>query len=188
MLLFTIIHSEKVVHVPVLRNKGNEAFKEAYNNYENREAGLWLGRMYELGMYVKANRTKAKEFYEWAAEYNQSARAELERINTSGFLEANERTRNNVSNYLNNLEQFQYNMSVLNSSSNNSYGSGSNSSSSSITCRSCGGTGRCTGCSGKGKYWAEVGQYTGYYHEKETDCPICRGTGRCIECHGNGSY
>lgn len=88
-----------------------------------------------------------------------------------------------------------YNIYPLSGSTtnNNGYNSGSYNTTpsdnrySSRKCSSCGGTGDCSGCGGKGKYWQEVGQYTGHSTEKLIDCPICRGTGRCNTCHGSGS-
>lgn len=58
---------------------------------------------------------------------------------------------------------------------------------SSRSCPSCRGTGNCNSCGGVGKYWEEVGLYTGRSQEKLVDCPVCRGTGRCGTCYGKGS-
>ena len=83
-----------------------------------------------------------------------------------------------------------YNMSPSNSSNgyynNTPYNNGSNGSSS-RTCPSCRGSRNCNTCGGAGKYWEEVGQYTGNSYKKKVDCPVCYGTGRCGTCHGKGS-
>lgn len=50
-----------------------------------------------------------------------------------------------------------------------------------------GGSRNCNTCGGAGKYWEEVGQYTGNSYKKKVDCPVCYGTGRCGTCHGKGS-
>lgn len=67
----------------------------------------------------------------------------------------------------------------------NSFGSGSGSSS--RACPSCRGTRNCNTCGGVGKYWEEVGQYTGNSYKKKIDCPVCYGSGKCGTCHGKGS-
>ena len=54
------------------------------------------------------------------------------------------------------------------------------------TCSSCRGTGRCSGCNGQGKYWEQIGTYTGTDTRKYINCPICGGSGRCGTCRGKG--
>lgn len=53
-------------------------------------------------------------------------------------------------------------------------------------CSSCRGTGRCSGCNGQGKYWEQIGTYTGTDTRKYINCPVCRGSGRCGTCRGKG--
>lgn len=69
------------------------------------------------------------------------------------------------------------------------YGSsgGGSSYSSSQTCRSCGGSGRCTGCNGEGKYWVDSGLYTGSGSRTRVNCGSCGGSGRCRVCYGRGT-
>ena len=164
-----------------------ELFREAYNDYNSKDAAAWLGIMYELGMYVDADRSKAKQYYEWASSSNGMASGALYRIRTSGYWEATEETRNWFVNNYNAMMQAQFNNMTPNYGSGSSFGNNNSSSSSSRTCPSCGGTGNCKGCGGQGKYWEEVGQFTGHSHEKLVDCPICGGTTRCGTCRGKGS-
>lgn len=85
---------------------------------------------------------------------------------------------------------FIHHYSKSHSSSSNGYynntPSNYNSNSSSRTCPSCRGTRNCNTCGGVGKYWEEVGQYTGNSYKKKIDCPVCYGTGKCGTCHGKG--
>lgn len=65
----------------------------------------------------------------------------------------------------------------------NEGGGNSSSSSNSKECWNCNGSGKCSGCAGRGEI-----RYTGLYGSEggKTDCPICHGTGRCQACHGRG--
>lgn len=45
------------------------------------------------------------------------------------------------------------------------------------SCHQCNGSGKCSGCAGRGEY-----RSNGYYY----DCPSCRGTGKCLGCHELG--
>lgn len=164
-----------------------DAFREAYNEYNSKDAAAWLGVMYELGMYVETDKSKAKSYYEWASQSNSMALAALQRIRTSGYWEATEESRNSFVNRLIALRQAQYantnpglGGSSFGNSGSGSYGSSSN------TCPSCNGSGSCKGCSGVGKYWEEVGQYTGESYKKKVTCPVCYGTGKCGTCRGKG--
>lgn len=67
------------------------------------------------------------------------------------------------------------------------YSSPNNSGSTSSICKGCNGLGKCTTCDGKGKYWEEVGLFTGQDTKKLITCPVCKGTGHCGVCHGRGS-
>ena len=83
-----------------------------------------------------------------------------------------------------------YNMSPSSSSNgyyNNTPSNNGSNGSSSRTCPSCRGSRNCNTCGGAGKYWEEVGQYTGNSYKKKIDCPVCYGTGRCGTCHGKCS-
>ena len=47
-----------------------------------------------------------------------------------------------------------------------------------VNCKGCGGSGKCTGCAGRGWY-----KYTVYVD----NCAVCNGTGRCGVCYGRGT-
>lgn len=68
----------------------------------------------------------------------------------------------------------------------NSNGSVNTHSSNGTSCNSCGGTGYCKACSGKGEYWIETGTFTGKDTNKLIKCPVCRGTKHCGVCRGLG--
>lgn len=56
------------------------------------------------------------------------------------------------------------------------------------TCRTCGGSGVCTSCGGKGGEWRDTGYYTGSGSKSWIACPSCNGNKRCFNCHGTGRY
>lgn len=65
-------------------------------------------------------------------------------------------------------------------------GGGSQSGSVYTTCNSCGGSGVCRSCNGRGGEWRDTGYYTGSNNKSWINCPSCGGSGRCYMCHGRG--
>ena len=105
-------------------------------------------------------------------------------INPGAYgMEFEEITKEEYNTYVQRLNNMPSNGNNMNYGGN-SFGSGSGSSS--RACPSCRGTRNCNTCGGVGKYWEEVGQYTGNSYKKKIDCPVCYGTGKCGTCHGKG--
>lgn len=72
--------------------------------------------------------------------------------------------------------------------SGSSVSSGSSSSSTYTTCKTCGGTGRCTTCNNAGGSWEYTGYYTGENTRTWITCPSCNNLKRCYMCLGRGKY
>lgn len=53
-------------------------------------------------------------------------------------------------------------------------------------CRTCGGSGVCTSCGGRGGEWRSAGYYTGDATKTWIECPSCHGNKRCFNCYGTG--
>lgn len=168
--------------------KADEMYTEV-NGYGSPEAIELLGFCFELGMGTGVNQDKALKNYKWAANKGyMDAQYTLQRINTSGWLTANNNTRASFSNFMRAILQGQANMGLSNlgCGSSSSSSSSSNSSSNGQQCRGCNGTGNCTLCHGEGHYWAQTGTYIGEDIREYVDCPACRATGKCQVCHGHG--
>ncbi len=58
---------------------------------------------------------------------------------------------------------------------------GSQSNGEPLECPSCYGSGKCSGCGGRGEH-----NYSDLNGSHRYDCSICKGTGRCQGCHGSG--
>lgn len=72
---------------------------------------------------------------------------------------------------------------------NRTISGGSSSSGSTYTkCNSCGGSGVCRSCNGRGGEWRDTGYYTGSNTKSWINCPSCGGSKRCYMCHGSGRY
>lgn len=50
-----------------------------------------------------------------------------------------------------------------------------------LACPSCYGSGKCSGCAGRGEK-----NYSDLYGSHRYECSICKGTGLCNGCHGSG--
>ncbi len=148
-------------------------------NAGSAEGWYWCGVVEEVYSGDKAEALKS--YKEAANRVNISARQAIQRINSSGYLQANEQTRNSIRAQL----AAQMNMSLPNVGgySGGNYNSGS--SGSGRTCSGCNGTGVCTGCQGKGGYWLETGHYTGG-SKTWTTCGSCNGAKTCRVCYGKG--
>lgn len=53
-------------------------------------------------------------------------------------------------------------------------------------CSTCGGSGVCTSCRGKGGKFEDTGYYTGEYSPSWIPCPSCNGSRKCYMCYGTG--
>lgn len=164
-----------------------EEFREAYNEHSNAEAGYYLGVMYELGMEVVTNRSRAYELYQYAARKGvENAKAAMRRIQTSGYWNDTDAMRNKFCSLL----RAELNIVTMPSAGGGSFGSPSvngNGSSSGRICRGCNGTGRCTMCHGEGRYYVESGTYTGNDTYTRHSCSSCGGSGQCRVCYGKGA-
>lgn len=161
-----------------------EAFREVFFDLDNKDAGFYLGAMVELGMGVETDHSLVDDIYGKAAEMGSyDARAALKRISRQGYWGA---TKENRKAFCQQVAAKLQTDAMMSGGGTWGFGSGSSSSSSSSTCSGCGGTGRCTTCSGAGSYWQQTGTYTGTDTRQKTTCPVCRGTGKCGVCHGKG--
>lgn len=63
-----------------------EAFREAFFDLDNKDAGFYLGAMVELGMGVETDHSLVDDIYGKAAEMGSyDARAALKRISRQGY-------------------------------------------------------------------------------------------------------
>lgn len=53
-------------------------------------------------------------------------------------------------------------------------------------CSTCGGSGVCTSCQGKGGHFEDTGYYIGEYSPSWIPCPSCNGSRKCYMCYGTG--
>ena len=145
-------------------------------NYEG------IGICYELGFGVERDTDDALEAYQTGARLgSMECNAALQRIRQHGFYQESQKNA-----FIINLRaslQARYSSAGTGGGVNwGSPSSGSNSSGSSgRTCAGCHGSGKCTGCAGRGEYRGE-----GYYGTQMFDCPVCSGTGNCKVCYGKG--
>lgn len=152
----------------------------------NPQANMYIGEMYEFGFGVEGSKTTAKKWYDRGANQGDvGCQNRLNRIRQYGYFEANSQNRRA---YLQNLKNAS-NWAAVSAQqmTNKIWGNSSKSSSSSsrgsskVTCSGCHGSGKCTGCAGRGEYRGD-----GYYGTTKYDCPVCKGTGRCQMCYGRG--
>lgn len=143
-----------------------------------------VGVCYELGFGVEIDYDEALEAYRTGATYGIDAcKSAIIRIKREGFWPKSRR-----STFLRNLKA---SMNAGYGIPNVGYGSGyggsgssGSSGSSSVTCSGCHGTGKCTGCAGRGQYMGES-PFSG--DKMLLTCPVCNGSGRCGVCYGRGS-
>lgn len=165
-----------------------DKFCEVYNNCDSHDRGgkaaYWIGVCFEYGFGTNVNQQKAKEFYRYAKEHNYSDGKEAYlRVINRGFISATETNRKNFIRTLIAKDNMYAMPSQMGSNIN---GSGSNGSSNSRLpdgCWVCGGSGKCTGCAGRG--WYIVRGY-GTMNDTMHDCLECNHSGRCSACHGTG--
>jgi hypothetical protein len=74
------------------------------------------------------------------------------------------------------------------SSSSSSSGGNYNNSTTDNRCKTCGGSGVCSSCHGRGGSWQYTGYYVGDDSKSWISCPSCNGSGRCFMCHGSGRF
>ena len=142
-------------------------------NYEG------VGVCYELGFGVDVDHDEAWDAYVKGANAGSvQCKANIQRIKQNGFWPKSVR-RTFLQNLRNSMNAPVYPNGGYNSFGGSSGSSGS--SSSNTTCSSCRGTGKCTGCAGRGEYRGD-----GYYGTTTYECPVCKGTGRCGVCYGRG--
>lgn len=169
--------------------KADEMYTEL-NGYGSPEAIDFLGYCYELGMGTGVNRDKALQNYKWAANRGSvDAKGNLQRINTSGWINTNSEVRTSFSNFLKNVLQGQAAMGMSNFSSNGSSSSSSNSSSSSSRSSS----GPCSVCGGTGVNPTPSSTYgsaswIAHYNSSGSRCPYCNGLSqhyhtKCAHCN-----
>ena len=131
-----------------------ETFREAFFDLDNKDAGFYLGAMVELGMGVETDHSLVDDIYGKAAEMGSyDARAALKRISRQGYWGA---TKENRKAFCQQVAAKLQTDAMMSGGGTWGFGSGSSSSSSSSTCSGCGGTGRCTTCSGAGSYWQQT--------------------------------
>ncbi len=100
----------------------------------------------------------------------------MERYNSNGMIVytfyTSTPSTNNGSGSYNGGDYYGGNLPNYNTSPSGSNNSGD------LTCPSCHGTGKCTGCAGRGEYRG---------NGTLLDCPVCNGRGTCRGCYGKGT-
>ena len=180
----TKMYNDGMLHI--MRGEDDEAF-ESFRNGINYTADNFtgLGICFELGFGTSVNTDKAWELYcEGARRGSNECKMAINRIRNQGFTSGTSASRNNFRNLIkiqqNALENVYgnggYNGGGFNGGNNNGNNSRS-SNSDQLTCPSCHGSGKCTGCAGRGEY---------RLNGTLSDCAICNGRGTCRGCYGKG--
>lgn len=147
------------------------------------QAAYWLGICFEMGIGTTESQGMALKLYKYAKERNCTEGTEaFYRVTRKGFYPATDAQRKSFAERLKVENEIKGAAAKAwldaNKSSNSSSGG-----SSFDGCAVCGGSGRCSGCAGRGQYQVSNSFYnTSHY----VDCKECHGGGKCTSCHGTG--